>query len=597
MKKLLPFFLLFALLGGCAHIPFHREVEKPVQKKKADYNAYALSSFIDGVYSDLSQDYQGAALNYSEALTWDSTSATIYAALGQDYLRIGRVRTGLKLVNKAVLLEPDNPRYREILVSTYEQLGNFKAAIYHEQILLKLHPNDLSEHYHLASLYLVTKQNEKADAEFNKIYELSGKDPKTLQRIADFYLQAKNYKKVIQIYRELIQNQPDKEENYINLGEIYEMNQDTTRASLFLEKTLSEYPSFSKVRRMLSDIYMNQNAWDKALALWKTERDKDPTKIRPYLHIAELYLAEGDTARSILYYGKIQKKFPNDWRPYYNLGRVCLEKKNFKDAIFNLKKAVKINEHIPESWLLLGMVYLQKQDYPSAGKTFSEALKIFPNDPRLNFYYGAVLNQNKKYKEAIAPLQKLLQRNPDYVDGLRELAFAYSNIKEYDKAEKTCLKALKVNPNNLSVILILASVYDEENKYDKVDKLYEKALQIDPNNPVVLNNYAYSLATRGKDISRAMKMAEKALAKEPNNGAYLDTMGWLYYKMGDYKQALKFVRASTEKRKPSAEVLEHLGDIYEKLGNRGKAKYYWKKALEKDKNNERLLQKVARGQS
>ena len=130
-----------------------------------------------------------------------------------------------------------------------------------------------------------------------------------------------------------------------------------------------------------------------------------------------------------------------------------------------------------------------------------------------------------------------------------------------------------------------------------MDSLYQKALSLDPENAVVLNNFSYSLATRGKDISKALEMVQKALTKEPKNGAFLDTMGWIYYKMGRYKQALKFVKASTETREPSAEVFEHLGDIYHKLGNVKKARLYWKKALGKDKTNRRLLQKLRGGRS
>ncbi|HDK36326.1 MAG TPA: tetratricopeptide repeat protein, partial [Bacteroidetes bacterium] len=458
MKKYVFIFLSLLILGGCAHFPGksleRSKIQTPPQKA---YNPFALSSFIDGVFADLNRDYQRAALDYNEALTWDSTSATIYAALGQDYLKIGRVRIGLKLLKKAVRLEPDNPEYPSILVAVYGQLRDFNSAIPYQEALVKLKPNDVSGHYHLATLYLLTKQDQKAAEEFNKVYELSGKSPDALGKISEFYLQARKYDQAIQTYQKLIQLQPDKEENYINLGEMYQMKGDTATAVTFLESALKDHPAFSKVRNFLSDIYMNQNQWKKALTLWQALKEEKPNDIQPYLQIAELHLAEGDTAKSIEMYGKIRQLFKDNWHVYYNLGRVYLERKNFTDAIANLKMAIQKDTSVPQSWLLLGLAYLQNGKNQEAEKNFADALKVFPGEPRLNFYYGAVLNQNKKYKQAVLPLQKLLQTSPNYVDGLRELAYSYLNLKQYDNAEKTCLRALKINPNNLSVVLILAS--------------------------------------------------------------------------------------------------------------------------------------------
>jgi len=81
------------------------------------------------------------------------------------------------------------------------------------------------------------------------------------------------------------------------------------------------------------------------------------------------------------------------------------------------------------------------------------------------------------------------------------------------------------------------------------------------------------------------------VSKQPKNPAYLDTIGWIYYKLGDYEQAEKYIKSSVEIRQNSAVVLEHLGDVYWKLGSPGKAQEYWLKSLELDNNN-RVVEKL-----
>jgi Tfp pilus assembly protein PilF len=132
-------------------------------------------------------------------------------------------------------------------------------------------------------------------------------------------------------------------------------------------------------------------------------------------------------------------------------------------------------------------------------------------------------------------------------------------------------------------------------KYDESDRLYEEALKIEPENHLILNNYGYSLADRGVQIERALEMAKKAVEAQPDNPSYLDTMGWVYYRLGEYDRALKYVKEAVEKGEANAVVYEHLGDIYFRMNDREKALEQWNAALKIDGKNSALREKIARG--
>ena len=124
------------------------------------------------------------------------------------------------------------------------------------------------------------------------------------------------------------------------------------------------------------------------------------------------------------------------------------------------------------------------------------------------------------------------------------------------------------------------------------DRLYRGLIESDTNDVQALNNYSYSLVERNIQLNKALAMAKKAIELEPNNAAYLDTIGWIYYKMDNVEKALSFIRKSVELDNNNAVVLEHLGDVLFSNNQIEEAMIFYLKALDIDKNNEILQQKA-----
>ena len=127
------------------------------------------------------------------------------------------------------------------------------------------------------------------------------------------------------------------------------------------------------------------------------------------------------------------------------------------------------------------------------------------------------------------------------------------------------------------------------------DSLYEEALRVDPQSALLLNNYGYSLSERGLQLNRALEMSLIAITSEPENSAYLDTYGWICYRLGQYQQARQYIEKAVAAGSASAVIYEHLGDVYFRMGDQKKAVTTWQKALEMDSKNETLRKKIERG--
>ena len=230
-----------------------------------------------------------------------------------------------------------------------------------------------------------------------------------------------------------------------------------------------------------------------------------------------------------------------------------------------------------------------------AVKVMNEAIKSFPDDFRVNFILGISLAQNNQNQEAKKYLKKAVDLNPTDLNALSAYSFTLSQLKDNDEAIVYLKKALDLSPKDVNLLGTLGLIYDSQKDWAKCDSIYQTALQIDSTNALINNNYAYSLSERGIKLDKAMRMSKVALKADPENSAYLDTMGWIYFKMGNYDSAKDYIEKALKSGGDKPDILEHLGDIEFKMGNKDKAKSTWEKALKLDKNNSELKEKIEKG--
>ena len=142
----------------------------------------------------------------------------------------------------------------------------------------------------------------------------------------------------------------------------------------------------------------------------------------------------------------------------------------------------------------------------------------------------------------------------------------------------------------------LAIVYDGMGAQTVSDSLYTKSLELDPKNALACNNFAYSLAKRNVRLDDALRYAEMALSIDPNSPSYLDTYGWVQFKLGNYDTAKVYIEKALTMDGDNHELLDHIGDVLFMLGDKENAKKYWKRALELNKENETIKRKIERGE-
>ncbi|MEW6041706.1 MAG: tetratricopeptide repeat protein, partial [Elusimicrobiota bacterium] len=165
------------------------------------------------------------------------------------------------------------------------------------------------------------------------------------------------------------------------------------------------------------------------------------------------------------------------------------------------------------------------------------------------------------------------------------------DLKKYKKAEKNFLKAIELKPDMVDSHFYLGVIYEQTEKFEKAIPYFKKTIELESKNSNALNYLGYSFADRGINLDEAETLIKKALEIEPDNGAYMDSLGWTYFKKKDYINARLYLEKAASKLNDPV-IFEHLGELEEVSGNNTGALDYYKKALKLDTKNKSYQNKI-----
>jgi len=165
------------------------------------------------------------------------------------------------------------------------------------------------------------------------------------------------------------------------------------------------------------------------------------------------------------------------------------------------------------------------------------------------------------------------------------------------KFESFIAKYPKSEPWTKQAKFSLSAVYVQLGDFKRGEDILEKFLAENPDDIGVNNDLGYLYADQGKNLEKARKMIQKAVDAEPENAAYLDSLGWVLFKLGNYKEAISWLTKATDLETGNdATIWEHLGDCYNAIKDAREAKKAWNKALELVKEDthpdEELIKRV-----
>lgn len=527
------------------------------------------SAFIKGMEAFENEEYENARQLLLEAKRNLTTSTGIDYALADTYLKLNDLPNAALYGKQAVDAEPENKWFRLKLISIYRSAGQNEATLRELNTLLDYYPDDFDALYMLADTYKDYGEFVKSNQTLDDILKLRGAEPSVLMmkfRNFDALGVADSAVAQLERVREL---DPDNLEMLNMLGEYYVRTGSTEKARETLNDALTRNARDPQTLINLAGIYLDEQKWDSAGTLL-TDFISDPLiEAEEKMNIARfLYSRIQDDSQNIQLRVETERvldaftKSESGYGPAFTLaGQYYTQTAQPEKALESLEKA---NELLPEdeiAWRQRLQLLLSQEKYEETVEAGKEADESVPDDAFIQFFVGS----------------------------------AYMLLDQNEDAEQWLSNAVRAparRPFKSVVYSTLGDVRANLGKHEQSDEAYELALRYDPENDNAMNNYAYNLSVRGEELERAKELALKAIEVNPENAAYLDTVGWVYFKLEDYDRAQRFIKASIDTGESSAEVLEHMGDVYEKLGDLDAAQDWWKQALEKDPDRTHLQEKI-----
>lgn len=563
------FTIIILLLAGCAGSGSAVNDEQTGQRQPTEEEkTQARQYFVEGSLLEMQGEYEKAVEQYLKALELDESSA-IYYALSKSYLELGKLSRAAETGREAVRRDEEKLSFRENLASVYIRAREIDKAIEQYEKIVELDPNNSQSYYTLARLYQFEKPLRSLEI-YNKMLARFGEQLEILGQIADINNSLGRHEDAADALQRMLDIDPGNESILLTLGNTYMHADKIDKAKeIFLELT-ETHPDNIDVLTSLVDVYVQLDDFDTAANYLRDVIKNEDLPLEMKIQLGQIFIQyiENDTAREP-------------------------DKMKLAGPIFDA--IIEAHPDEPEPYFFRGVVAIFSDEYDIATEYLTRVTELEPENDDGWLYAGEAYFQSGQYNEAIELLNRGLEKHEEHFDLLFLLGLSYNRIDDLENATHYLGRAVDINPDDVNVLSMLAMTYDSKDEHTVSDSLYETALTMDPDNHLVLNNYSYSLAERGKDLDRALEMSKRAVEQRPENSAYLDTLGWIYFKLGDIDLAKEYVRKAIDVGSDSAVVHDHMGDIYYHLDEYDKAMEYWKKALELDDSKEDVQQKIERG--
>ncbi|MEJ5302657.1 MAG: tetratricopeptide repeat protein [Bacteroidales bacterium] len=542
-------------------------------KNQFDKNAAETSNYLNGLKFLLNGDTETAKFIFIDILSTNPRHDAAAFELARIYFMENNFIEASKYAEIAAGINPMNFYYQKLRLDIYQSAGDIDKSIALIKEIITLWPDKIS----------MLHQYKKA------------------------LIDSKRYKDALQVIDILISKNPSDEELVIEKFNVLRYLGNFKDAEKTLANFISTQPCNQKASLFLSNYYFDRNQDKKALKELESILACDSLDDIANLTLAEYYHKKGKRQETYKY---LRKAFANPEVPVsskmnYIVNLYPLENSQ-NDAELN-RQLVDLVQIVaathpgdPDAQRICGDVLYIETQFEKAAIFYEKLISLgsyqYQSVENLMICYYNLKREKDLYQLAKKASNEFpFQPLPHYFAGL-----GYFIDKNYELAIAEMEKTVKYGEESpelmKSAYASLGDLYGYIKDYDRSYEYYEKVITMDSLNALVLNNYAYSLAERNINLEKALKMSKKSLEIEEEQSSFLDTYGWVLFRLGRYEEALGYIERAIKTRASEDAILyEHYGDVLYKAGRKTEALEYWKKANSIGQGSSFLLKKIETG--
>jgi tetratricopeptide (TPR) repeat protein len=580
---------------------------------------------------------------YRLAIDADPTSAYLTSGLAELYAKTGRIRDAVIEAQDIIKKNPNNLEARRLLGRIYlRSLGDMqsgsgsesvlKLAIEQYEQIVRLQPDSMDDHLLLGRLYRLNNDLQKAESEFKIAVKLQPDSEEAITTLAYLYNelgdtgraaqvlssvpgtersaklysalgytyeQQKQYKEAIEAYRHAIEMDRDNLDAIRGLAQNL-LNDGQADAALEQYKVIADAnPEDAQTYVRIGEIYRKQGKFDLALDSLKKAETMVPDSLEAPYDIAAIYQAQGRYDEAIPIMTDLLKKSEKAEGKYSNgersnravflerLGSIYRDQGNNQAANATFREIVALggDDNIERGYQQIIDTWREAKEWQKALDTAKEAVQKLPS-PQLKMVLAGQQADMGDADKALKDVRALLKGDAGSKADDREvyirLAEMNTRLRRFSDAEAALDKAEELSTKSddkRDVWFLRGATFEREKKYAQAEEQFQKVLASDPENASALNYLGYMLADQNMKLEEAIGYVKRAVDLDPTNGAYLDSLGWAYFRLGKYELAEDNLLKASQKINTDPTVHDHLGDLYQKTGRLKLAATNWERAL------------------
>jgi len=577
---------------------------------------------------------------YRAAIDADPTSAYLTSGLAELYAKTGRIRDAVVEAQDIIKKSPNNLEARRLLGRIYlRSLGDMQAGSGSESVLklaieqyeqiVRLQPDSMDDHLLLGRLYRLNNDLQKAETEFKTAVKLQPDSEEAITTLAYLYNELGDTARAAEVLSS-VPSAGRSAKLYSALGYTYEQQKQYKNAIEAYRHAIEMDRDNLDAIRGLAQNLLSDGQTDAALEQYKVIADANPEDAQTYIRIAEIYRRQGKFDPALENLKKAESMVQDSVEVPYNIAAIYQAQGRYDEAVTIMKDLLKKSEKADGKYSngeksnravfleRLGTIYREQGNNQAAIETFRQIVAL-GGDDNLERGYQQIIDtwrEAKEWQKATDVAKEAVQKVPSSRDLKMVLASQQADMGDADKALKEVRSMLKGDAEDRQVYIVLAqmntrlrrfsdaeqaldkaeqlstkpddkeyvwflrgSTFERDKRYAEAEEQFKKVLAADPEHASTLNYLGYMLADQNTKLEEALGYIKKAVDLDPANGAYLDSLGWAYFRLGKYDLAEDNLVKASAKINTDPTVHDHLGDLYQKTGRLKLAATNWERAL------------------
>ncbi|MBM3727666.1 MAG: tetratricopeptide repeat protein [Acidobacteria bacterium] len=616
---------------------------------KADKAAAYYNFSMAHLYSELASafgnraEYLNKAIeHYRAAIKADPEAGFLSEELSELYIQSGQIRSAITESEEALRRNPRDLSARRVLGRIFTRMiGDARENKVNEEMLKKAleqyqkiaeqEPNDADTWVMLGRLHKIGQSSSESMKAYEKAIALDAENEDALTGLAMVYADLGDSKRASEMLKKVADKSPNLR-TLVTLASTYEQAREYALAAETLKRALGMNPGNPEMKRAYAQNALLADRFEEALEAYKELAEEMPRDVQIQLRLSQIYrqlknwpeaqqaatrAKELDPRNIEIRYNEVNlleaqgkpgeavsllKSIVDDTaRMSYSQGErsnrvVLLERLGVlyrqndqpREAAETFRQIEQLDSSTgPRAAAQVVETWRQAKDYPKAIEESEAAVKKYPDDRMVRLIRANLLAETGKADQGAAEVKKLLDGKNDR-DTYISLAQIYEKGRNYDEMARAIDAADKLSTSNdekEGILFMRGAMLEKQKKFEAAEAQFRKLLEINPDNSSALNYLGYMLADRNVKVDEALKMIQKALGKEPGNGAYLDSLGWAYFRLSKLDEAEKHLKEAIEKAPKDPTVHDHLGDVYARQGRLKDAVTQWQRSVEEWKAN------------